>query len=124
MICSFLSNISGVFCSCDIEVEEGGEGGVALGDGPLHCISLRQCSARAISAASHSGSSGRMYFSAERRPSIMCCEKIFKLGEMPKTNFPVRRQLPLKLQSKQLSASETARARVWKLDPTSQSRRN
>lgn len=72
IICSCLSNISGVLCSCDMDVDDGGDGGVALGDGPLHCISRRQCSARAISAASHSGSSGRMYFKAERSPNMMC----------------------------------------------------
>jgi hypothetical protein len=51
---------------------EDGEGGVALGEGPLHCISRRQCSARAISAANHSGSSGKMYFNAERNASMIC----------------------------------------------------
>lgn len=65
--------MSGVLCSCDKEVDEWGECGVVRGEFPLHCISRRQCSARAISAASHSGSSGKMYFRAERSPSMMCC---------------------------------------------------
>lgn len=69
---SLLSNMSGVLCSCDSDVEEGGDGGVALGDDPLHCISRRQCSARPISAASQDGSSGRIQVRADRKPSIIC----------------------------------------------------
>lgn len=53
-------------------MEEGGEGGDAFGDGPLHCISLRQFSAFAISTANHDGSSGNIHVRAERNPSMMC----------------------------------------------------
>lgn len=67
--------ISGEFCpfsGCDIEVDEGGDGGVGRGDGPLHCISLRQCSALAISAANQDGSSGSSHVNADRNANIMC----------------------------------------------------
>lgn len=58
---SLLSKISGVLCSCEYVVDEGGDGGVARGEGPLHCISLLQCSALAISALNQLGSSGKIY---------------------------------------------------------------
>lgn len=52
--------------------DESHEGGVWRGDIPLHCMSRRHCSARAISEASHDGSSGNSHVRAERSPSIMC----------------------------------------------------
>lgn len=119
--CSFLSNISGVFCSCDTDADESGEGGVARGDGPLHCISLRQCSARAISAASHSGSSGRMYFKAERSPSITCCDNERNENWAKSQSFE---HLPRVQQSRRPSVFVSDQAKVSKLVPTIQSTRN
>lgn len=66
------------FC-CETDVVDGGDGGVGRGDVPLHCISRRQCSARAISAASHDGSSGRSQVNADLRPSIMCSRVTIKI---------------------------------------------
>lgn len=73
LMSSIMSGLrSSCWSFCDNDVVDGGDGGVCLGDGPLHCISRRQCSARAISAANHDGNSGKSHVNADRKPSIMC----------------------------------------------------